>query len=102
MGKGILCLQFILKCFGKTCACVYSEREKRIKQIEQNLNTWGMWVKCVQSFILVPHLQFQPTAHQKHSEKNNFRKFQNAKLEFTTNWQCLHSIYIVLGTMSNL
>ena len=35
-------------------------------------------------------------------EKNNFRKFQNAKLEFAIGGKYLHSIYIVLDVISTL
>lgn len=35
-------------------------------------------------------------------EKKNFQKFQKAKLEFAMWVNCLHSIYIILGIISNL
>ena len=61
---------------------------------------------------MVLHLQIQPTTDQQYLGKNS-RKFQKAKLEFATCWQLfpshlyciynyLHSIYIVLGIVSNI
>ena len=61
---------------------------------------------------MVLHLQIQPTTDQQYLGKNS-TKFQKAKLEFATCWQLfpshlyciynyLHSIYIVLGIVSNI
>ena len=61
---------------------------------------------------MVMHLQIQPTTDQQYFGENS-RKFQKAKLEFATCWQLfplhlyciynyLHSIYIVLGIVSNI
>ena len=58
-------------------------------------------------------LEIQPSTDQKYFGRKKSRNFQRAKVEFAMHWQLLtynlhciynylHSIYIVLGIMSNL
>ena len=64
--------------------------------LEQFRNTVGP------SYPQVLHLRIQPTLDWKYFLKQNSRKYQKAKLEFAKLANYLHSIYIVLGIISNL
>ena len=49
---------------------------------------------------IVPHLRIQLNLGSKIFRKRNSRKFPKAKIEFADKY--LHSIYIALGSISNL
>ena len=58
--------------------------------------------KVSRLYLWIPHLKIQPTTDGKYSGKNISRKFQKTELEFAVHGNYLHSIYNVLGIISNL